>query len=236
MRVALLQADWVNPEFIGIHGDLKDMVGGVLARHSAAPTTLEVFRILEGELPSSAAGYDLLLVPGSRFSAYADFPGKESLVELLREGRERGSRILGLCFGAQLITVAFGGTVGPSEFGWNVGLKPAALARRPEWLPAAESRMTVLFNHRDRIQSLPAGFELILSSAQCPIAGFHYRKQIVGLQFHPEYTIAYQEALMSVSKTLSSEDHEDALERNRLLYKTDSDFTGHLLEHFRRAA
>jgi GMP synthase-like glutamine amidotransferase len=228
-RIALLQADWVNPEFIGPHGDLGDMIERFLQRHAPEPTRLDVFKVLEGELPRSAADYDLLLVPGSRFSAYDDFPGKQGLVELLREGREVGSKILGLCFGAQLIAVAFGGDVGASEYGWNVGLKPVSLLEPPEWLEPGEAPITVLFNHKDRIRSLPEGFQPLLSTPDCPLAGFQCDGTIVGLQFHPEYTLEYQEALMSISTTLPTDTFQDAVQRNRSFPNEGGRFTGSVL-------
>lgn len=236
MRIALLQADWVNPEFIGVHGDLKDMIGRFVARHAPGPASVEVFRVLDGELPSDPADYDLLLVPGSRFSAYDDFPGRQGLVELLIEGRRRGSRILGLCFGAQLIAAAFGGEVERSEFGWNVGLKPVSVLPPAKWLRPAGDRVTALFNHRDRIVSLPADFEPILASPECPIAGFQHDGTIVGIQFHPEYTLEYQEALMSVSTTLAAHEREDGLRRNRGVRSDGGAFSERVLERLLGAA
>jgi GMP synthase-like glutamine amidotransferase len=43
----------------------------------------------------------------------------------------------------------------------------------------------------------------------------------LGLQFHPEYTVAYQEAIMGVAAGMPAGVREDAQRRNRTLPRND---------------
>ena len=215
MRVGLLQADWVNADLRIRFGDLADMVGGFLGGDGEA-VEIDVFRILDGQLPADDYRCDLLLVPGSRFSAYEDFPGRAGLLDTIRSAAARGDRLLGLCFGAQAIAVALGGAVERSEFGWNVGRKPVGLAPHPAWARPARPAIDALFNHRDRIVSLPPSLAIIASAPACPISGFA-GGSVLGFQFHPEYETDYQEALMGLASGLPPAWREDALDRNRRL-------------------
>lgn len=219
MRIAVLQVDWVNPELIAEHGDLPDMLSGFLASNTRSPAEINVFKVLEGQLPQKPEQYDLLLIPGSRFSAHREFSGRSELLGLLAASAQRGVKMLGLCFGAQLLAVSLGGNVDASEYGWNVGLKRVTVVSRPDWLAHVDADPVVLFNHRDRIRSLPDRADCIFSLAECPIAGFRVGTSIVGLQFHPEYTLEYQEALMRVSPTLGDSDLASAVVRNRELQR-----------------
>jgi GMP synthase (glutamine-hydrolysing) len=94
--------------------------------------------------------------------------------------------VLGICYGMQLLAQNLGGHVAGSptrEYGrakihWrgtnfiNTGLP---------------SQHTVWASHGDKVESLPTGFRLIASTADCPIAAMcDDDRRIVGLQFHPE--------------------------------------------------
>jgi GMP synthase (glutamine-hydrolysing) len=95
-----------------------------------------------------------------------------------------GLPILGICYGMQLLTYALGGRVAPStrrEYG------PARVmtAKTNPLLPDGEHQ--VWMSHGDRIEKLPAGFEVIASSSNSPVAGMgDEQRSYFGVQFHPE--------------------------------------------------
>ena len=72
----------------------------------------------------SLAGVDLVLLLGSEWSVYWESNEKEvaAEVDLMRAAMTRGVPIFGICYGAQLIAHALGGTVTRSqnpEVGWH---------------------------------------------------------------------------------------------------------------------
>ena len=97
--------------------------------------------------------------------------------------------ILGLCYGAQLISKYFGGRVEKSEkreFG------RAVLQKQQEHILLNEVPETsqVWMSHGDSILALPEQAEILATTNSIPIAGFKVNeigsKEILGLQFHPE--------------------------------------------------
>lgn len=106
-----------------------------------------------------------------------------------RELFDIGVPVLGICYGMQLATHLFGGTVERSdhrEYG------PARLfVEEAEGLfhalaPAPASHK-VWMSHGDRIEKMPPGFVRIAHSASCPVAAMrHEERPIYGVQFHPE--------------------------------------------------
>ncbi len=101
---------------------------------------------------------------------------------------EQGVPVLGICYGLQLIAKRFGGAIDRSahrEFG---SAEIEVLKSVGPFTPfAANSSHSVWMSHGDRVQQLPADFEVIARSANSPVAAIAHRsKPIFGIQFHPE--------------------------------------------------
>ena len=92
--------------------------------------------------------------------------------------------LLGICYGMQLIAHSLGGKVRSSQQS-EYGSASIEILKKNELLD--ERIQQVWMSHGDRVEELPPGFELLASSATCPIAamgdGEHRR---YGIQFHPE--------------------------------------------------
>jgi len=94
--------------------------------------------------------------------------------------------ILGICLGHQLIAKAFGGEVATSDTESYAQVKIDIL-KEEGLFKGIDSPMEVWSSHKDEVNSLPEGFEVIASSSLCDIEAMkHLEKDIYGIQFHPE--------------------------------------------------
>jgi GMP synthase (glutamine-hydrolysing) len=99
---------------------------------------------------------------------------------------ESGVPVLGICYGAQLLTRQLGGTVARTGRGEYGRTRMSLVAPSPlfvDWPAEAE----VWMSHGDAITEVPPGFTATGSSADAPVAAFHDRdRRLYGVQFHPE--------------------------------------------------
>lgn len=96
--------------------------------------------------------------------------------------------ILGICYGAQLLTHNLGGKVESSDHR-EYGNSFIELKKDSKLFSELHSQSNVWMSHGDRILNLPQGFHATASSATCPVAAFENTdKNIYAVQFHPEVT------------------------------------------------
>ncbi len=122
-----------------------------------------------------------VILSGGPKSVYA--PNAPSLDAALLES---GVPVLGICYGAQLMTQMLGGEVartGTGEYGRTV-LRAAA----PSVVMSGWDRSTdVWMSHADSIVGAPSGFSVTASTAEVAIAALEDRaRDLYAVQFHPE--------------------------------------------------
>jgi GMP synthase-like glutamine amidotransferase len=143
---------------------------------------------------------DLLVVMGGPMSANDESPltwlGEEK--RFIRVAIERGTAVLGVCLGAQLIASALGASVyanAEREIGWLPITGTADEAGLPAW--AGARRETTVFHWHGETFDLPPGAEVLARSAACEHQAFRIGRRILGLQFHLETTAASARALVA---------------------------------------
>jgi len=122
-----------------------------------------------------------IILSGGPKSVHA--PGAPSVDPRLFEA---GVPVLGICYGQQLMAVALGGEVartGVSEFGrTQVRVDPSSVLLRDQ-----PPEQMVWMSHRDTVVSPPAGFRVVGSTPQTPVAAFEDPDRgLYGVQYHPE--------------------------------------------------
>lgn len=156
-------------------------IGLLGVRAAERGDVLVVVRPTEEPLPASVDGFDGLVVLGASPSvndpAIAPWFGPETA--LIRDADRRGVPVLGVCFGAQALAVALGGSVSRAErpeVGWmEIDSDDATAVPPGPWFQW----------HVDAITP-PSGARVLARSGVCVQAyevGPH-----LGVQFHPEAT------------------------------------------------
>jgi GMP synthase-like glutamine amidotransferase len=134
---------------------------------------------------------DALIFMGGPMSANDDLLYLQREIQHIRDARERGQMVLGVCLGAQLIAKALGAPVHANtmkEIGWApVTFTPVA-ANDPLFAGLPEAEM--IFHWHGETFALPPGAELLASSDACRNQAFRVGNCIYGLQFHLEVTPA----------------------------------------------
>ncbi|HTR37397.1 MAG TPA: glutamine-hydrolyzing GMP synthase [Bryobacteraceae bacterium] len=97
-----------------------------------------------------------------------------------------GNAVLGICYGQQLMTHVLGGRVRKGEKG-EYGLARLHTLRRHPLFANLNGEAQVWMNHRDQVESVPAGFDVLGSTETCAIAAMADRERpLMAVQFHPE--------------------------------------------------
>ena len=159
MHIGILQTDHVLDQFQGEFGNYPSMFQDLL-RSVREDLTFTVYDV-QAAIPSEIV-CDAYLITGSRHSVYDDFPWIQALVDYLKEVLASEKKILGICFGHQLMAHYFGGCVGPADAGWAVGVHTSAITREPTWMGAAPAQVNLVSSHKDQV---PLELEVQLRAA-----------------------------------------------------------------------
>lgn len=150
--------------------------------------TLTYTRLYAGDHFPGITEFDALAVMGGPMGVYDDLPWLKAEQQFIREARDVGKPVLGVCLGAQLIAAVAGAKVFPHrhrEIGWwpitlsESGARSSLL----EGFPASQH---VLHWHGDTFD-LPEGAELLASSEACQHQAFSMQEgRVLGIQCHFE--------------------------------------------------
>jgi GMP synthase-like glutamine amidotransferase len=195
MRIGILQTGAVLEDIQPRFGDYPAMFVDLLSGDAHRRPSFSTYRVREGELPEPAA-CDAYVITGSRHSVYEDHPWIVELAEFVGNTMAGGQKIVGICFGHQLIAHYFGGRTEPASVGWGVGVHGVEIVSRERWMDPHQGSVSMLSSHKDQVVALPRGARRVASSAFCPNAAFAIGDVVMTWQGHPEFEKDYAETLM----------------------------------------
>ena len=164
--------------------------GTIVPWLSAAGYEVSVTRLDLGEGLPKVSSVDFLVVMGGPMSVN-DEAGHHWLsaeLDFVRHCLRKGTRILGVCLGAQLLAKAVGAAVYPNaepEIGW-FPIEPVDASRGGDVFRFS-STADVVYWHGETFD-LPAGAVHLARSQACEHQAFQLGTSAVGLQFHIETT------------------------------------------------
>lgn len=195
MKLAILKTDAVRPEWVPQFGEYPDMfialLGGVCPDLEFA-----VYDVESGEYPSQIDEPDAYLITGSKASVYEDKSWIRALAAFVRELDARRKKLVGICFGHQLVAQALGGKVMKSPKGWGVGLHTHRFTMAPPWHDQGDMDVNILVSHQDQVVAVTENTAVLAGSTFCENAVCQIGDHILTLQGHPEFLSEYARELM----------------------------------------
>ena len=137
------------------------------------------------ELPKDAG--DFLLIMGGPMSVNDANSWIAEELQFVKVAMDKGTPVLGICFGSQLMARAIGGSVGSGPR-FEIGMVSMRVTDEGQSDPVfgcLPYTFPVFQWHGEGI-TLPAGVPSLMASADFPVQAFRARKRSYGLLFHPE--------------------------------------------------
>jgi GMP synthase-like glutamine amidotransferase len=194
MKLAILETGSPPGGLETEFGDYPAMFAKLLtdAGFAGEITTLDVRK---NEFPKAAEDYDAYLITGSSAGVYDPEPWIAPLMDFLR-GAKGKAKLVGVCFGHQVMAEAFGGKVIKSPKGWGLGLQTYGVEDRAAWMDMAPA-VSLAASHQDQVVELPPEAHVVAANSFTPYAMLDYGDlNAISMQPHPEFTPQYASALI----------------------------------------
>ncbi|WP_298839970.1 type 1 glutamine amidotransferase [uncultured Roseobacter sp.] len=152
----------------------------------------------DGEPLPELGGLDGAVFTGSAVDWTTDDARAEPLAIAMRTVFAAGVPCLGSCNGFQLAASVLGGASQPSPSGREDGLarniRLTPEGRRHPLLEGRSDGYAVPCVHRDEVVRVPEGATVLASNNHSPVQAMAYEREGVrfwGMQYHPEYSLAF---------------------------------------------
>lgn len=195
LKIGILQADDVVPHLAEKYGEYPAMIQQLLSSandEKKVDLQFATYAVNTGAYPADIDEVDAYVLTGSKSSVYEDVPWIVELGAFVRALHSRKKKLLGICFGHQMVAHALGGETSLSTAGWSLGVKktdPIAanlLGNRP---------FNLIYSHQDQITKPVEGTVVLASTDTCSIAACSLGNHILSFQGHPEFYPDYTREL-----------------------------------------
>ena len=167
MKIAILQCDNVMERFQEDFGNYPLMITDLL---NSVENNLEIgtFDVQKGEYPQNINDWELFITTGSKASVNDN---EEWIIDLIEFTKLLGitkKKLMGICFGHQIIALARGGSVAESDKGWGIGIASNNILIQTDWMDDVQHELNLIVSHKEQINQLPQGAMVIAQSDFCP--------------------------------------------------------------------
>ncbi|CAI9783002.1 unnamed protein product [Fraxinus pennsylvanica] len=192
----------------------------------------DMFRVVEGEFPDmdDLQKYEGFVISGSPYDAYGDENWILKLYFLLQKLFTMRKKVLGICFGHQVLCRALGGKVGKAYSGWDIGIRKVRFTEDftfhgyfDDNFDEIPPTLSVIECHQDEVCEVPEGAQVLACSDKTRVEMLTFGDNILGIQGHPEYTKDILDNL--IDRLLSNDSIEKgfAEEAKMKLMETEAD-------------
>ncbi|KAI9732379.1 MAG: hypothetical protein M1834_001587 [Cirrosporium novae-zelandiae] len=197
LRIAVLEADTPLPRTRAKHGgyggvftSLLKSGADVLGREGlSSKKGLEISRwdVVYEQVYPEIGEIDAVLITGSKHNSFDDEPWILKLVEFIKEilAQDR-VRIVGVCFGHQILGRALGAKVARSEVGWETSVCGVDLTEKGKEVFGLD-KLSLHQMHRDIVYEYPEGVQDLGESDRCKVQAMYVPRKFISVQGHPEF-------------------------------------------------
>lgn len=186
--IALIKTGSTIAQIKHQHGDFEDWFAEGMG--VADLMQIDVFRQQALPAAEELAG---IVITGSAAMVSHREDWSERTAEWLEQAVQRGTPVLGVCYGHQLLAHALGGKVGPNPAGRQIGAVTVQLEKKSQddpllgHLPLTFAAQT---SHSEVVLELPPGAERLATSPLDDNFVIRFAENAWGVQFHPEFSRA----------------------------------------------
>lgn len=188
--LGLLETDTLYDALIDDYGSYGKMFAGFFDA-LGGQLSYRHYQVQTGEFPQRIDECDAYLITGSKAGVYDPLPWIADLQNWIVEFHHQRARIIGICFGHQIIAHSLGGLAAKSNKGWGLGVLDCK-----QTLLGSESTLRLIHSHQDQVIALPPEATRLAGSAFCPNAALAIDNSVLSFQGHPEFTPAYLQRLL----------------------------------------
>ncbi|KAF1989198.1 class I glutamine amidotransferase-like protein [Aulographum hederae CBS 113979] len=198
LRIAVLECDTPLDRtqqkygsYGGVFEALLEAGADSLARDDLdSKTGLDITKwdVVNMELYPELDDVDAILLSGSRHNSFDNIPWILKLVDYVKRVLDQDRiRLIGVCFGHQIIGRALGVKVDRSQVGWEISVSNVQLSEKGKEL-FGKDELSIFQMHTDIVYDWPPGVEKLGSSDRCEVQGMYQKGSLITVQGHPEFT------------------------------------------------
>lgn len=196
MKIAILQCDNVMEKYQEDFGNYPEMITDLLTSVENN-LNIGIFDVQKGEYPQNIHDWELFITTGSKASVNDDEDWIIDLIEFTKLLGVTKKKLMGICFGHQIIALARGGSVAESDKGWGIGIASNNILIQTDWMDNEQHELKLIVSHKEQINQLPQGAMVIAESDFCPYFMVQWDDHFLSVQGHPEWNKLYSKTLMN---------------------------------------
>ena len=185
-QIALIKTGCTIEQIKPRHGDFEDWFADGLGVSDLLQ--IDVFRNEPLPAPKNLAG---VVITGSPAMVSARLDWSEHTAQWLKRAVQANIKVLGVCYGHQLLAHALGGIAGPNPAGRQIGTVYSHVIdniKNDPLMGHFTKRFLAQTSHSEVVLKLPPGAQRLATSPLDNNFAIRFSENAWGVQFHPEFS------------------------------------------------